>query len=394
MATLLVRGIGRLFTATAAGVVEDAAVLVDGGRIAWAGPASRLPETSPDDELDAGGALVTPGLIDCHTHPVYAGNRFPEIAARSEGLSYAELGPDAGIMATVRATRARPSGELLEQLRARLARWPAGGATTVEAKTGYHLNREGELEAVALLRRLSGSAALPELHVTFLAAHACPPEFDGDLDAYADECASWSQDAAAAGADACDVFCDRGYFGVDASRRVLEAGTRAGLQARVHADELAHSGGAELAAAIRCASADHLLRVDPAGAAALASAGVVATLCPGTALSLGVTPDVAALRRAGVTIALGSDHNPGTSGLTDMSQVIALAVAALGMSVGEAVTAATAGGAASLRRDDRGRVAPGKRADLVVWDADHEGAFAWAWGLRPMAVYRAGTRLL
>jgi imidazolonepropionase len=193
-----------------------------------------------------------------------------------------------------------------------------------------------------------------------------------------------------AGADAVDVFCDVGYFDVEQSRRVLLAGREAGLQVRVHADELARSGGSQLAAEVGAASADHLLHVTASDASALGAAGVVATLCPSTALSIGRTPNVEALREAGVTFALGSDHNPGTSGITSMSLVIGLATWVFGLSVEEALRAATVGGAASLRRSDVGVVAEEAGADLVAWDTDHEGAFAWAWGLEPRWVVRAG----
>lgn len=385
---MLIRGIGRLFTATAVGVIEGAAVLVEDGHIAWMGEDRDAP--SSDEVVDAGGALVTPGLIDAHTHPVYAGDRHAEIAARSAGLSYRDLGADAGIGATVRATRA--ATDLHTLVRDRLVGWLDGGATTVEVKTGYHLERGGEVDAVRILASLADEPDLPDLHVTFLGAHAPPPETT-DLGAFADEVASWTSDAAGAGADACDVFCDAGYFTVDQARRVLGAGADAGLQVRIHADELERTGGAQLAAELGAASADHLLQATADDARALAAAGVVATLCPGTALSMGQRPDVAALREAGVTIALGSDHNPGTCGITDVSQVVALAVAALGLSVDDALAAATAGGAASLQRHDRGRIAIGRRADLVRWDADHEGAFAWAWGLRPLDVWVAGREV-
>jgi imidazolonepropionase len=195
------------------------------------------------------------------------------------------------------------------------------------------------------------------------------------------------------GADACDVFCDEGFFTVEQSRTVLEAGKAAGLQVRIHADELARTGGSLLAAELGAASADHLLRATADDARALARAGVVATLCPTTALSMGRLPDVGTLRDAGVTIALGTDHNSGTSGAVSMSLVVALAIWALGMTADEALHAATVGGALSLGRDDIGVVAERAVADVVWWDAGHEGAFAWAWGLEPLGVWRSGRRI-
>jgi imidazolonepropionase len=393
----LLTGIGRLYTSTAAGVVADAAVLLDGERIRWVGTRRALDSHAvPGDvqEVGLGGCLVTAGLVDAHTHPVYAGDRLAEVAARSAGASYAEIAATGGgIGRTVTATRAEPAEALAAAVADRLRRWPATGTTTVEAKTGYHLEREGELAAVALLADLDGAPGLPRVDTTFLAAHALPPGDPVEPGGYAEAVASWCEAAAAAGARSCDVFCDEGYFTVDESAIVLRAGAAAGLRARVHADELAHTGGAQLAARLRAASADHLLCIDDADIRALRAGGVSAVLCPATALAMGRVPPARALLDAGVTVSLGSDHNPGTSGLADMTIVIALAVAALGLSVDDALHAATAGGAASLGHADRGVVADGAQADLVAWDADHEGAFAWAWGVRPRRVWLGGTEL-
>jgi imidazolonepropionase len=384
--TTVLTNIGRLFTASDIGIVDDAVIALEHDQIAWVGPRTSFPGASDAAVFDLCGALVTPGLVDAHTHPLYAEPRLAEVAARSAGAGYADIAAaGGGIGATVRATRARPNESLGELTAARLAHWLTSGATTVEVKTGYHLSREGELDAVRLLAGLDGRPELPALAVTFLAAHAVPPGYAGSSDEYAVEVAGWCRDAATAGARFCDVFCDEGYFSVDAARTVLQAGSAAGLRPRVHADELARTGGALLAAELGAASADHLLRIR-----ALAAAGVAAVLCPATALSLGTPPPARLLADAGVTLALGSDHNPGTSGITAMSLVVGLAVVALGLSVTEALTAATAGSARSLGLEDRGVVRPGARADLVEWDADHEGAFSWAWGVPARRVWRAG----
>ncbi len=393
---ILLRRIGRLFTATAAGTVPEAAVLVDGERIEWVGPEARLPARALDlvsEEIDCEGRLVTPGLVDAHTHPVYSGDRMEEIALRSAGASYAEVGAaGGGIVATVAATRATPPAELAARVEQLLARWPAGGATTVEAKTGYHLDRDGETAAVALLAELAGRPnPLPRIEVTYLGAHAVPGEYGGDTQAYSEAVAGWVGAARAAGARHCDVFCDEGYFSVEQSRLILTAGRAAGLLARLHADELARTGGSLLAAELHASSADHLLQMAEEDAEAMAAAGVVATLAPTTALSMGHPPPAKMMLAKGVTLALGSDHNPGTCGTTDMSLVVGLAVTVLGLSVEQALTAATAGGAASLRLDDRGSLRQGMLADLVVWEAEHEGAFAWSFGLEPNEVLIGGA---
>ncbi len=391
--------IGRLFTGTETGVIEKAAIICDDDEhIAWCGregdePRDLLGYVAHDD--DCGGGLVTAGLIDAHTHPVYAGNRMAEVAMRSAGASYEEIAKaGGGIVATVKATRESSPAALAQATANRLRRWLEGGATTVEAKTGYHLEREGELEATRLLKGLSDRVDLPRIEVTFLAAHAKPPDRGAKLDSYAKQVAGWCSDAYLAGARFCDVFCDRGYFSVSQSRRILKSARDAQLIPRIHADELAHTGGSRLAAELHAASADHLLCANRGDALALARAGVVATLAPGTALSIGKLPPVKELVAAGTVIALGTDHNPGTSGMTSMSLVVAMAVAVFKLSVERALIAATVGGATSISRSDRGAVAQSMLADLVLWDADHEGAFAWAYGLRPVRVWRGGAQVL
>lgn len=393
---VLLEGIGRLWTG--AGVALDgAAVVLRGSHIAWVGEARPGPPrevlAEVTERVDLGGRLLTAGLVDAHTHPLYAGDRSAEIARRSAGASYAELaGAGGGIAASVRATRTADHEAIAEATATRLRAWLATGTTTLEAKTGYWLEREGELGGVALLAELAARPETPDLSITFLGAHAVPPEHAGGADAYVDEVTDWCAPAAAAGARWCDVFCDEGYFTPAQARRVLEAGRAAGLGLRLHADELAHTGGALLAAELQATSADHLLHADTRDAHALAAAGVVATLAPGTGLAMGRMAPARLLLDAGVTLALATDHNPGTCGLTDLTVVIALAVAAAGLSVDEALLAATRGGARSLGLDDRGTVEPGRRADLVAWDAEHEGAFAWAWGLAPAHVWLAGRQ--
>ena len=387
--------IGRLFTGGDEGVIPGAAVIFEGDRIVWRGHEGKEPRVLMDsvtDDYDCGGGLVTAGLIDAHSHPLYAGDRMAELAMRSAGATYTEVAKaGGGIRSTVKSTRAEQVSRLESAAAARLALWFDGGATTVEAKTGYHLTREGELAAVRILRRLSERADLPRVEVTFLAAHALPPDRGSSLASYSAAVATWCADAQTAGARFCDVFCDRGYFTIPQSRRILKSAVDAKLIPRIHADELARTGGSRLAAELHAASADHLLFADRNDARALAREGVVATLAPVTALSMGKLPPVKQLMDAGAVIALGTDHNPGTSGIMSMSLVVALAVSVFKMSASQALLAATVGGAQSLALADRGSVTRSLLADLVLWDAEHEGAFAWAFGLAPRQVWKGGV---
>ncbi len=383
-----IRNVGRLFT-PGHEVRRDVDVLIDGERIAAVVPAGT--GRGDDDSFDCRGALVTPGLIDAHTHPVYAAPRLEEVARRAAGASYSEIASlGGGINATVASTRDTPIEVLQEGARSRFSRWLEQGTTTLEAKSGYWLNHTGEIEAVRLMAALSADPSLPRLCVTFLGAHELPAEFRDDRDSFVREVESWSEEAAGAGAQFCDVFCDQGAFSVDEARAILLAGRRAGLGLRIHADEIALTGGSHLAAELGVASADHLLRIGDAEITALKRAGCTATLCPVTALNMGQLPPARSLIERGVPIALGTDHNPGTSGTTSMSLVVYLAVCEFKMTVDEAVTAATWGGARSLQLHDRGLIEDGMLADLTMWDADHEGAFAWEPGLRAMAVWRGG----
>jgi imidazolonepropionase len=369
-------------------------------RIAWAGPAARLPTSLPgtiEDIVDVdhvenlGGALVTPGLIDAHSHPVYAGNRWAELAMRSGGSSMTEIiSAGGGLSSTVTVTRGTDPWTLCNHVRGRMRDWLLSGTTTIEAKTGYHLTRDGELADVRLLRSLEDEPAMPRLHVTFFAAHAVPPEYFGRRNDYVDAVSSWCADAATAGADSIDVHCDDGHFNEAESRWILNAGRAAGLLPRLHAGGDSRHGAARLAAELGCASADLLNGADDDDVAALAKAGVTAVVCPANAAEDGRTPPVRSLLDRGVMVALGTGHSPGTNGIASMPLVITLAIANLGMSVTEALRAATLGGAHALRAPDRGAMSRGRLADVVAWDADHEGAFAWSYGLRPYRVWRGG----
>ncbi|MGH7640803.1 MAG: imidazolonepropionase [Candidatus Dormibacteria bacterium] len=387
---MLLTRVGRLFSAQQP-VLEDVDVLIRDGLVAEVGESGSVAVEEDPDEYDCGGALLTAGLVDAHTHPVYARPRLAEVAARSRGADYAEIAEKGGgITATRRETKAASWPSLERDLRLRLQSWLEAGTTTVEAKTGYWLDEEGELGAVELLQRLRSDSSLPHVAITFLGAHSLPPEFAQDRHHFVEAVASWGATARRRGADFADVFCDRGAFSVPESRQILVRARGDGLGLRIHADELALTGGTRLAVELRAASADHLLRIGDEEIRLLANSQTVATLCPVTALSMGVTPPARRLVDAGVTLALGSDHNPGTSGATSMALILWLAVSELGLSIEEGLEAATLGGARSLRIETRGRIARGMEADLVLWDADHEGAFAWNPVTRPLQVWRAG----
>ncbi|MGE5286484.1 MAG: imidazolonepropionase [Micromonosporaceae bacterium] len=398
MTVRLFTNIGRLWTGSE--ILTNAAVITQDERIAWVGPAVELPQRVPgvvDDIVDVdhvenlGGGLVTPGLIDAHTHPVYAGNRWAELAMRSSGSSASEIAAaGGGIASTVTVTRGTDPWTLCNGVRERLSEWVRSGTTTIEAKTGYHLTRDGELADVRMLRSLEEEPNTPRIHVTFLAAHAVPPEYFGRRNDYIDAVSLWCADAAAAGADSVDVYCEEGRFTEAEARWILGVGRASGLLPRLHACGQSRTGAARLAAELGCASADMLHEADDDDVAALAQAGVAAVVCPSTALQTGRRPPVRALLDKGVAVALGSDHSPGGNGITSMPLMISLAIAHFGMSVAEALRAATIGGSHALRAPDRGALVRGRYADMVLWDADHEGAFAWAYGLRPQRVWRGG----
>jgi imidazolonepropionase len=387
---MVARRIGRLLPMTAPAVV-DAAVLVRDGRIAWVGSDSALPTGLGDIvELDVEGACVVPGFVDAHTHLVYAGVRREEFVARLAGVPY----DGGGIRVTVEATRAASQTELLETALERARAALVAGTTTMEIKTGYGLTPTDELKLLAVIAELADRLPL-RVEATYLGAHVVPA--GRDPDDYVDEVVSTLPAARAAGARWCDVFCDVGVFSVDQARRILIPARDLGFGLRLHAEEIAPSGGALLAAEVGCASADHLEHVTPEAAREMARAGVVAVLLPTVTLSLrsGAWGQAEILRDAGVELALATDCNPGTSWCESMPYAIQLACLAQGLSVDEAFRAATLGAAHSLRRDDVGQIRTGAWGDLAVLEAAHEADLVAHLGAaRPVRHTVIGGRLV
>jgi imidazolonepropionase len=380
--SVLITNIGELITNTPADDSAPTALVIDGGRVAWTGPAAAAP--AADEAVDAGGRAVLPGFVDSHAHLVFAGERGAEFAARMAGRPYAA----GGIRSTVTATRAAAD----DQLRANLARLAAEllaqGTTTFECKSGYGLTVADEARSVALAAEVT-----PE--VTYLGAHVVPPEFDGDAAGYVDLVCGAMLAACAPHARWVDVFCERGAFGADEARAVLAAGAAAGLLPRVHANQLGPGPGVQVAVAAGAASADHCTYTDDADVAALAGSGTVATLLPGVEFSTRQPyPDARRLLDAGVTVAIATDCNPGSCFTSSMPLCIALAVREMRMTTREAVWAATAGGARALRRADVGHLGVGARADVVLLDAPSHAYLAYRPGVPLVAgIWRAGSRV-
>ena len=361
--------------------LRDAALVIEDGAVAWTGPAASAP--AADEMVDAAGRAVLPGFVDSHAHLVFAGERGAEFAARMAGQSYQAR----GIRGTVAATRAASDAELRANLARLAAELLAQGTTTFECKSGYGLTVADEARSVAVAAEFT-----PE--VTYLGAHVVPPEFDNNGAAYVDLVCGEMLAACAPAARWVDVFCERGAFDADQARAVLAAGQAAGLLPRVHANQLGHGPGVQVAVEAGAASADHCTYLSDADVDALASSTTVATLLPGVEFSTRHPyPDARRLLEAGVTVAIATDCNPGSCFTSSMPFCIALAVRDMHMTTEEAVWAATAGGARALRRSDVGHLAIGAPANLIMLDAPSHAYLAYRPGVPLVrSVWQAGVR--
>jgi len=392
---ILLTGITAATMTGGYGLIPDAALLIDGDRIAWTGPRSDAP--SGHETLDFKGRLATPGLIDAHTHIVFAGNRAAEFERRLQGASYEEIArAGGGILSTVTATRAATEDDLIAQALPRLDAMIAQGTTTVEIKSGYGLTIADELKMLRAARRL-GQLRPVTITATHLAAHAIPPEYKGNPDAYIDDVAIPSLRAAHAEGlvDAVDAFCETIAFTPAQVDRLFTAARALGLRVKLHAEQLSDLGGAQLAARHAALSADHLEHLSPEGIADMARAGTVATILPGAYYTLRDTtpPPVAALRAAGVPMAVATDCNPGSSPMTSLPLAMNMACTLFRMTPEEALLGTTTHAARALGLTDRGTLAPGQRADIAIWDAGHPAELSYRIGAEALHQSIIGGRL-
>jgi imidazolonepropionase len=372
-------------------VVDQGAIVIEGETIVFAGQEAELPsEWQQHPKVDLARRWITPGLIDCHTHLIYAGDRAHEWQRRLEGESYASIAAQGGgIVASVRATRAASQQTLVDGAVKRLKNWQEEGVTTVEIKSGYGLDLDDEVKMLRAAREVASRVPLT-VRTTFLGAHALPPEFKGRADDYLDLVVDQMLPAIAKEhlADAVDVFCEHLAFSVEQSERVLKKAASLGLAVKVHADQLSDSGGSDLAAHYGALSADHLEYTPQASVQAMARAGVVAVLLPAAFYSMAEKqlPPIAQMREAGVAIALATDHNPGTSPCSSLLLVLNMACNLFRMTPPEALLGVTRHAAKALGLADRiGQLAPGFSADLAIWDVGHVRELCYAFGTRPLA---------
>ena len=379
--------LATMATDPAWGWVEDGALLVEAEHIVWAGPDAGLPrEARANSEHDLHGALVTPGLIDAHTHLVYGGDRAAEFEQRLQGASYEDIArAGGGIRSTVAATRAASDDALFSSAAARARTLMQEGVTTLEIKSGYGLSAAHEARCLAVARRIGAELPLT-VRTTSLAAHTVPPEYSGRADDYITAACSWLADQQAAGlVDAVDAFCDTIGFTPEQTERIFRAAQQLGLPVKLHAEQLSDQGGAALAARYGALSCDHLEHLSAAGISALRAAGTVAMLLPGAYYFLRETqlPPVQALRDAGVPMAIATDHNPGSSPCLSLLLMLNMACTLFRLTPEEAWRGVTVHAARALGLPDRGMLKAGQRADFVVWDAEHPREMAYRFGHNP-----------
>jgi len=372
------------------GIVESGAVAAKDGRIAFAGPAQDMPAGwDAAERIDCEGRWITPGLVDCHTHLVYGGDRAHEFELRLKGASYEEIArAGGGIVSTVKATRAASEDDLVASALPRLDHLISEGCTTIEIKSGYGLDLETEARCLRAARRLAHERPV-SVTTTFLGAHALPPEANGDKDAFIDTvCREMLPALAREGlADAVDAFCEGIAFSPEQTARVFDAAKALGLKIKLHADQLSNLHGAKLAAEHGALSADHLEYTDEEGAAALAKAGTVAVLLPGAFYMLRETkvPPIAAFREAGTRMALATDCNPGTSPLTSLLLTMNMGATLFRLTVEECIAGVTREAAHALGKlDEIGTLEPGKRCDLAIWNIERPAELVYRIGFNPL----------
>ena len=381
------------------GVIEDGALAIADGKIAWLGPLSERPANDARETRSLDNRWITPALIDCHTHLIFGGNRAAEYEQRLAGVSYEQIAAQGGgILATVNATRAAAEDELHESALRRVRQLAASGVATLEIKSGYGLDVRNELKMLAIARGLGEASGLC-VQTTLLAAHTIPPEFRGKADDYISLICEEMLPVVAERklADAVDAYCESIAFDAPQIAKLFRAATNAGLRVKLHADQLSDGGGAELAAHFDALSADHLEYTSAAGVRAMAKAGTTAVLLPGAFLTLAETqkPPIDALRANGIPIALATDCNPGTSPLCSIPDAMALGSRLFGLTPAECLAGVTREAARALGlEEDRGTLEPGKRADIAIWDIDHPRDLIYWMGVNPLSELLVGGRRL